>query len=154
MSSYTNIRNQLAIFLRDTVHLSDMCNFLWLGGALLGIHLTEPYLFMILDMNVSHNILLKVLPELYQDLSTYPKSLAQLSEPGLPSLSNAWLDPLNKDSSPYGVDVSKGILQAIDQCDKTLLDKYLKASVLRWQWFSIGREVMLTCLVTILILIN
>ena len=126
VSSYTNIRNQLAIFLRDTVHLSDMCNFLWLGGALLGIHLTEPYLFMILDMNVSHNILLKVLPELYQDLSTYPKSLAQLSEPGLPSLSNAWLDPLNKDSSPYGVDVSKGILQAIDQCDKTLLDKYLK----------------------------
>ena len=126
ISSYTNIRNQLAIFLRDTVHLSDMCNFLWLGGALLGIHLTEPYLFMILDMNVSHNVLLEVLPKLHQDLSTYPKSLAQLSEPGLPSLSGSWLDPLNKDSSPYGVDISKGILQAIDQCDRNLLDKYLK----------------------------
>ena len=126
ISSYTNIRNQLAIFLRDTVHLSDMCNFLWLGGALLGLHLTEPYMFMILDMNVSHNDLLVVLPKLYDDLSSYPKSLAQLAEPGLPSLADAWLDPLSKDSAPYGVDVSNGILQAIEQCDKTLLDKYLK----------------------------
>ena len=113
ISSYTNIRNQLAIFLRDTVHLSDMCNFLWLGGALLDIHLTEPYLFMILDMNMSPNVLLQVL---YQDLYTYPKSLGQLSETGLSSLSDAWLDPLSKDYSPYGVDVSKGILQAIEQC--------------------------------------
>ena len=53
VSSYPNIRNQITIFLGDTVHLSPMCNFLWLGGALLGIHLTEPYLFMILDMNLS-----------------------------------------------------------------------------------------------------
>ena len=100
-----------------------MCNFLWLGGALLDIHLTEPYLFMILDMNMSPNVLLQVL---YQDLYTYPKSLAQLSETGLSSLSDAWLDPLSKDSSPYGVDVSKGILQAKEQCDKNLLDEYLK----------------------------
>ena len=126
ISSYPNIRNQLAIFLRDTVHISDMCNFLWLGGALLGLHLTEPYLFLILEMNVSHNDLLKLLPKLYEDLSTYPKSLAQLTEPGLPSLSEAWLDPLSKDSSPYGVDISNGVQQAIAQCDKQLLDKYLK----------------------------
>ena len=65
VSSFPNIRNQLAIFLRDTVHLSPMCNFLWLGGALLGIHLTEPYLFMILDLNLSHNDFLKVLSALY-----------------------------------------------------------------------------------------
>ena len=126
VSSYTNIRNQLAIFLRDTVHLSDMCNFLWVGGAVLGIHLTEPYLYMILEMNLSHNDLLEVLPKLYEDLSTYPKSLAQIAEPGLPSLSFAWLDPLNKDSSPYGVEVSYGVLKAIEHCDKGLLDKYLK----------------------------
>ena len=126
ISSYPNIRNQLAIFLRDTVHLSDMCNFLWLGGALLGIHLTEPYLCMILDMNVSHNDLLVILPKLYEDLSTYPKSLAQLVEPGLPALSQAWLDPLCHDSSPYGHGISTGILQAIEQCDRYLLDKYLR----------------------------
>ena len=126
ISSYPNIRNQLAIFLRDTVHLSDMCNFLWLGGALLGLHLTEPYLFLILEMNVSHNDLLTLLPKLYEELSTYPKSLAQLKEPGLPSLSEAWLDPLSKDSSPYGVDIANGVLQAIDLCDRQLLDKYLK----------------------------
>lgn len=108
------------------VHLSDMCNFLWLGGALLGIHLTEPYLFMILDMNVSHNDLLVVLPKLYNDLSTYPRSLAQLTEPGLPALSAAWLDPLCHESSPYGVEVSRGVFNAIERCDKQLLDKYLR----------------------------
>ena len=126
ISSYPNIRNQLAIFLRDTSHLSDMRSFLWLGGALLGLHLTEPHLFLILDIGASHNDFLEVLPKLYQDLTSYPKSLAQLSEPGLPSLAHAWLDPLDKDSSPYGVDVAAGILQAMDQVDKTLLDKYLK----------------------------
>jgi hypothetical protein len=66
------------------------------------------------------------LPALYSDLSTYPKSLAQLREPGLPSLSQAWLDPLNKETSPYGVEVAKGVLQAIEQCDQELLDRYLK----------------------------
>ena len=133
VSSYPNIRNQLAIFLRDTVHLSDMCNFLWLGGALLGIHLTEPYLCMILDMDVSHNDLLLILPKLYEDLSTYPKSLAQLVEPGLPALSQAWLDPLCPDSSPYGVGISTGILNAIKQCDRYFLKKYLRD--IRWVWF-------------------
>ena len=72
VSSYPNIRNQLSIFLRDTVHLSDMCNFLWLGGALIGLHLTEPYLSMILDMDLTHMDMLKTLPKLYEDLSTYP----------------------------------------------------------------------------------
>ena len=77
-------------------------------------------------MNATHNDLLKVLPKLYEDLSSYPRSLAQLSEPGLPALSDAWLDPLSKDSSPYGIEISNGILQAIDHCDKQLLDRYLK----------------------------
>ena len=78
-----------------------MCSFLWLGGALLGLHLTEPYLFLILDIGASQNDFLEVLPKLYQDLTSYPKSLAQLSEPGLPSLAHAWLDPLDKDSLPW-----------------------------------------------------
>ena len=38
-------RNDLAIFLRDTQHLKDICILLWLGPAPLGIHLTEPYLY-------------------------------------------------------------------------------------------------------------
>ena len=37
-------RNDLAIFLRDTQHLKDICILLWLGPAPHGIHLTEPHL--------------------------------------------------------------------------------------------------------------
>ena len=38
----TEARNNLAIFLRDTQHLKDIYILLWLGPALLGIHLREP----------------------------------------------------------------------------------------------------------------
>ena len=42
-------RNDLAIFLEDTQHLKDICILLWLGPGLLGIHLTEPYLSLLID---------------------------------------------------------------------------------------------------------
>ena len=45
INTFANVRNNLATFLRDTGHLYEICNFLWLGPALIGIHLTEPYLF-------------------------------------------------------------------------------------------------------------
>ena len=44
VNTRTEIRNDLAIFLRDTQHLNDICHLLWLGHALLGINLTEPNL--------------------------------------------------------------------------------------------------------------
>ena len=57
-------RNDLAIFLRDTQHLNDICIILQLGPALLGIHLTEPYLSLLIDQKATHLDLLEVLPKL------------------------------------------------------------------------------------------
>ena len=54
VNTRTEIRNDLAIFLRDTQHLRDICNLLWLGPALLGIHLTEPYLALLIDRQATH----------------------------------------------------------------------------------------------------
>ena len=110
VSSYTNIRSQLAIFLRDTVHLSRVTHvqlsLAWWSPSWYPPH--RVYLFMILDMNLSHNDLLTVLLELYSDLSTYPKSLAQLGEPSLPSLSQAWLDHLGRHPLPMGLKFPRG----------------------------------------------
>ena len=40
---HTEVRNDLAVFLRDIQHLSEMCTLLWLTPALVGIHLTAPF---------------------------------------------------------------------------------------------------------------
>ena len=68
---------------------------------------------MLLELNVDHIKLLEVLPQMYQELIDYPESLTQMEKPGIPSLSFAWLDPMDKDSSSYGVDVSAGLKDAL-----------------------------------------
>ena len=126
IDSYPNIRNQLTIFLRSTSHLSDICRFLWLGAALFGLHVTYPYMNMLIDMKVDHLQLLEILPSMYNELVEYPTSLAQIDTPGLPSLSFAWLNPFEKESSPYGKDIAVSLSEAIQCCDLYLLDKYLR----------------------------
>ena len=134
----TDIRNNLAIFLRDTQHISDICMMLWLGPALLGIHLTEPYLLLLLDKQATHLDLLRILPNLYQELNEYKISLAQIGEPALPSIKEGWINPLSS-SAPYPKEIGQAILRAIEAQDKELLDKYLKelcktmATILRRQ---------------------
>ena len=125
VDAYSNIRNQLSIFLRDTMHLSDINLFLWLGPALLGIHLSEPYIFLLLELKVTHHDLLKILPQLHEELMNCPKSLIQLSEPAFPSLSRAWINPFSK-NAPYPPVIAEAILEGIDKCDKVLLGKYLR----------------------------
>ena len=125
VNAYCNIRNQLSIFLRDTMHLSDICLFLWLGPALLGIHLTEPYIFLLLELKVTHLDLLQIFPQLSDELCNYPKSSAHLSERAFPTLRLAWIDPFSK-KSPYDPCIAKAISEAIDKFDQAVLDKYLK----------------------------
>ena len=122
---YSNVRNQLAIFLRDTSHLMDVCNFLWLGPALIGIHLTEPYLLLLIDKKVTHLDLLDILPKLHKELTEYPRPLAQISEPAFISLAEGWINPLSS-QAPYHVEVGKAINKAINKCDTVLLDKFCK----------------------------
>ena len=139
IETHPNIRNQLTTFIRETIHLADVCNVLWLGAALFGIHVTWPYMSLLLELEATHTDLLKILPEMYKDLLSYPLSLAQLSQPGIPSLKHSWADPLQSEGSPYGVKICEGISKALSNCDITLLDIYLKqlcvkqAQVLRRQ---------------------
>ena len=58
-------------------------------------------------------------------LRNCPRSLTQLSEPAFPSLSRACINPLSK-NAPYPPVIGEAILEGIDKCDKSLLDKYLR----------------------------
>ena len=119
-----DVRNDLAIFLRDTQHLGDICLHLWLGPALLGIHLTEPYLALLIDQQANHLDLLKILPQLYNELSNCEIPLSQISKPAYPSLKDVWVDPLSPES-PYGQEIGTAVSEALSKCDKAVLDKYL-----------------------------
>ena len=115
----------MAIFLRDTQHLNEICLLLWLGPALLGIHVTEPYLALLIDNQATHLDLLKILPQLYQELVDCPGKISQISRPAFPSLKDVWIDPLSA-QSPYRQEVGKAISDAINRLDKNLLEKYLR----------------------------
>ena len=80
---------------------------------------------MLLDHKVTPLTLLEVLPKLYNDLLSYPQSLAQLNECGAPSMRKYFLDPLQKETSPYGVEVCKYIVVYLEECDMDLMNLYL-----------------------------
>ena len=126
IETHPNIRNQLTTFIRETIHLADVCNVLWLGAALFGIHVTWPYMNLLLELEATHTDLLRILPEMYKQLLSYPVSLAQLSQPGITALKHSWVDPLHSSSSPYGPKICERLAAALSNCDKSLLDKHLK----------------------------
>ena len=39
LTTFADVRNQLACFLRSVSNLMAICKFLWAGAALIGIHL-------------------------------------------------------------------------------------------------------------------
>ena len=91
-----SVRNQLACFLRTVTGLMDMCCFLWAGAALIGIHITSPFMSMLLEHKVPPRRLLKVLPKLYNELCTYPKSLISFETCGIPALAEFYGNPFKK----------------------------------------------------------
>ena len=127
----TDTRNQLACYLRETAGLIDQCKFLWAGAAVIGIHVTQPFTSMLLDHKVTPRDLLVILPQLYQDLKSYPKSLCTITACGIPALEKYFLNPLNKETSVYGTDVSQGLSGFLQSCDKDLMDVYLKTVCLK-----------------------
>ena len=69
--------------------------------------------------------LLKILPQLYQELIDCPRRISQISRPAFPSLKDLWIDPLT-DQSPYRPEVGEAIMDAINRLDGNLLEKYLR----------------------------
>ena len=102
LRTFSNVRNQLSCFLRSILDGMEMCKFLWAGAALVGIHVTVPFMSMLLEHKVTPMRLLDILPKMHDQLTNYP-----LSRCGIPVLQEFYLNPLIKETSSYGVEVCK-----------------------------------------------
>ena len=126
LESFTDIRNTLSCYLRTVNGLMDICIFQWAVAALVGLHVTIPFMTMILEYKVTQRELLTILPSLYSELSQYNVSFIRFDRPALTSLAPFWQAPLEKTTSPYGVDVVEALVQYTQTCDDHLMDKSLK----------------------------
>lgn len=68
LSAHPEIRNNLSCYLRASEGIFEQCPFQWAGTALIGIHLTIPFMAMLLEHKVTQLQLLKILPQFYTDL--------------------------------------------------------------------------------------
>ena len=107
LETFTDVRNQLACYLREVSSLMDQCMFLWAGAALIGIHLTFPFMSMLLDHRVTARQLLVILPNLYQNLSNYGDTMCQIQTSGIPALAPYFLDQTLKETTTIGVQVAE-----------------------------------------------
>ena len=125
LSTFSDVRNQLACYLREVEGLIDQCKFLWAGATLIGLHLTVPFMSMLLDLRATPRQLLTILPKLHSDLKTYPKTLGKTNECGIPLMEAYFLNPHVKETSPYGTNVCQCLSNFLETVDHTLMDVYL-----------------------------
>ena len=70
---------------------------------------------------------------MYKDLSSNPVSFTNVRKSGIPALQEFFSNPLQKDTSFYGVEVCNYLAVYVDSCDKKMMDQYLKKNM---QWIS------------------
>ena len=126
LKTFSDVRNQLGCFLREVECLMEQCKFLWAGIALVGIHITVPFMSMILDHKVTPRQLLVILPKLYADLKSYPLTLCTTEKCGIPSMTPYFLNPHKKETSPYGTNVCQSLSVFLKSVNVNTMDVYLK----------------------------
>ena len=126
LESYQDVRNTLSCYLRTVNGLMEICIFQWATAALVGLHITVPFMSMLLDHKATQRELLDILPRLYTDLESYTTSLIKFDGPAVKALEPFWQAPFEKNTSPYGVDVMKALQDYTNDCDKETMDMSLK----------------------------
>ena len=135
-------RNQLACICRGMADLEEVLNDIVLltseksqgilrdsnpgSLGLIGIHLYEPYLYLIIDLNTVQSVLLTLFCQLYDELSNPEKhgSLCQFQSPAFKSLETAWRSPSSPES-PYEREVIESLENYLKDADKILLQAHI-----------------------------
>lgn len=126
LEQFTEVRNTLSCYLRTVIGLMEICIFQWAAAALIGLHVTVPFMSMLLDYKATQRQLLQILPSLHSDLSTYKTSLIKFDGPAIESLAPFWQQPFDKATSPYGIDVMQSLERFTQECNKEVMDKCLE----------------------------
>ena len=102
--------------------------------GLIGIHLYEPYLYLIIDMNTVQSKLICIFPKLYEELKDRSKRnhLCQLAQPALESLAVSWRSPLSPES-PYDHEVIQSLQQYLNDADIPLMEAHMNGALKVWQ---------------------
>ena len=114
---HSDIRNKLTCFLRSAFPMRDVILFYWIGAALIGIHIGEPYVNLLMIKRAKMSELMKIFPQLYKEMLETPLSFTQLREPAIPCLKDAWIDPHDEIDPPYPktqIDFLENYLHEID----------------------------------------
>ena len=98
---HSDIRNKLTCFLRSAFPMRDVILFYWIGAALIGIHIGEPYVNLLMVKRAKMSELMRIFPQLYKEMLETPISFTQLKEPAIPCLKDAWIDPHDEIDPPY-----------------------------------------------------
>ena len=79
LGKYVNIVNGISILDRTFVEM-EVLKPIYAAIALLGIHILKPYYFLLMDPHTNYSTLLKVFPQLYQELLTVAPSAMLMRE--------------------------------------------------------------------------
>ena len=80
--------------------MKELIYFYLVGAALIGIHIGEPYVNLLMVKKAKMSELIKIFPKLHQELQDPPHAFTQLGCPAIPCLANSWLDPFDKSDPP------------------------------------------------------
>ena len=113
--------------------LEDILKFAWACVGLIGIHLYEPYLYLIIDLilNAKQSLLIPIFQQLYEELIFANKhgNLCQLLTPAFKTLEPAW-GPRSSREFPFEEDIVRSLEQYLEDADHALMQTY--TSFKRW----------------------
>ena len=98
---HTDIRNKLTCFLRSVFPMRQVIMFYWIGAALVGIHIGEPYVNLLMVRKAKMTELIELFPQLHKEMLNPPNNFTQLTEPAIPCLRSAWVHPEDDVDPPY-----------------------------------------------------
>ena len=74
----------------------DICIFQWAAESLKDLHVTTPFMSMLLDQKVTQRELLDVLPCLHKNLYCYETIFIKFDGPAVNQLTKFWRTPFKK----------------------------------------------------------
>ena len=98
---HTDIRNKLTCFLRSVFPMHQVILFYWVGAALVGLHIGEPYVNLLMVKKAKMTELIQLFPQLHEEMLNPPCNFTQLIEPAIPCLKDAWTNPCDDMDPPY-----------------------------------------------------
>lgn len=123
---HSEVRNKLSCFLRSVLPLKELIYFYLVGAALIGIHIGEPYVNLLMVKKAKMSELIKIFPKLHEELQDPPHAFTQLGCPAIPCLANSWLDPFDKSDPPYPKTQLDFLANFLQRTDTKCLELYCR----------------------------